>query len=167
MPVKSIDKDPANLTMVVTAEFDAPVESVWQMWENPRQLERWWGPPTYPATFVEHDLSPGGHMSYYMTGPDGDRPRGWWRVIEVDAPKLLVFDDGFADEDGTPNPEMPTTTTRVTLHERETGQTVMKIETTFPSLEAMEEMAAMGMEEGLRSAVDQIDNLLSGVRSSG
>ena len=60
MTVTNVHKDPDARTMTITAEFDAPVERVWQMWADPRQLERWWGPPTYPATFVDHDLSPGG-----------------------------------------------------------------------------------------------------------
>ena len=41
----------AELTLTITAEFNAPVTRVWELWENPRLLERWWGPPTYPATF--------------------------------------------------------------------------------------------------------------------
>ena len=75
MTVTSVHKDPEALTMTITAEFDAPVEQVWQMWADPRQLERWWGPPTYPATVVDHDLTPGGRVTYFMTGPEGDKPR--------------------------------------------------------------------------------------------
>ena len=60
MTVTAVDKDPTTRTMRITAEFDAPVERVWQLWSDPRLLERWWGPPTYPATFDEHDLTPGG-----------------------------------------------------------------------------------------------------------
>lgn len=160
MPVMSVQKDPETLTMNITAEFDAPIERVWQMWEDPRQLEQWWGPPTYPATVVDHDLTPGGSVTYYMTGPDGDQPRGWWRVLAVDAPHRLQFEDGFADDDGNPNPDMPATTTQVDLTERPDGVTRMTIETTFPSLEAMEQMIAMGVEEGITAALGQIDELL-------
>ena len=103
MTVTEHPKDRDALTMTVKSEFDAPVERVWQLWSNPRQLERWWGPPTYPATVVDHDLSAGGRVSYYMTGPDGDRSHGWWRVIAVDAPSSLEFEDGFADSEGNPN----------------------------------------------------------------
>jgi uncharacterized protein YndB with AHSA1/START domain len=161
MTIVSIDKDPARLTMTLVAEFVAPVARVWELWENPRLLERWWGPPTYPATFVDHDLTPGGHTSYFMTGPDGDRAGGWWRVLAVDAPKSLAFEDGFADQSGAPNPSLPSTTTNVTLDEQPAGHTRMTIETTFPSLDAMEQMVAMGMEEGLTLAVGQIDALLT------
>jgi uncharacterized protein YndB with AHSA1/START domain len=60
MSVTSVHKDPENMTMTIAAEFDAPIGRVWQLWANPRQLERWWGPPTYPATVVDHDLTPAG-----------------------------------------------------------------------------------------------------------
>ena len=80
MTVMNVIKDFHDLTMTMTAEFTAPVERVWRLWQDPRQLERWWGPPTYPATFEAHDLTPGGDVSYYMTSPEGDKFRGWWRI---------------------------------------------------------------------------------------
>ncbi|MBM3676688.1 MAG: SRPBCC domain-containing protein [Actinobacteria bacterium] len=160
MTVTSIVKDPQALTLTLTADFDAPVEAVWQVWADPRKLERWWGPPTYPATVVDHDLRPGGRVAYVMTGPEGDRHGGWWRLVEVDAPTRLVFEDGFADEAGAPNPEMPTVEITVTLVARPDGGTTMTTLSRFPSLEALEQLAAMGMEEGMRLAAGQIDALL-------
>lgn len=160
MTVTNVHRDSEALALTITAEFDAPIERVWQMWEDPRQLEQWWGPPTYPATFVDHDFTPGGTVSYYMTSPEGDRYRGWWRVTAIEAPRRLEFDDGFADDAGDPNLDMPTTQCRVDLVEQPAGGTRMAIASTFPSLEAMEQMAAMGMEEGMTAAVGQIDDLL-------
>jgi uncharacterized protein YndB with AHSA1/START domain len=160
MTVTAIAKDPEALTMTITSEFDAPIERVWALWEDPRQLERWWGPPTYPATVDDHDLSVGGRVKYHMTGPEGDQSHGWWRVVAVDAPRRLEFEDGFADDRGEPNPEMPTMTMRVTLDEQLGGGTRMVIETTFPSTDAMERLVAMGMDEGMSLALGQIDDLL-------
>jgi len=160
MTVTSVHKDPATLTMTVTAEFDAPVGRVWQMWADPRLLERWWGPPTYPATFTDHDLTPGGSATYYMTGPEGDQPRGWWKVTAVEAPRRLEFDDGFADEAGNPIADMPTMSVRVDLVER-AGGTGMTIVSTFNSAEDMEQILAMGAEEGFKQALGQIDDLLA------
>jgi uncharacterized protein YndB with AHSA1/START domain len=160
MTVKDVAKDHATLTMVVTAEFNAPVERVWQLWADPRQLERWWGPPTYPATVVDHDLVPGGTVSYFMTGPEGDKHGGWWRVLAVDAPHSLEVQDGFADDTGAPNPDMPVTTMRVVLSEKG-GVTQMVMTSTFPSLEAMEQLINMGVEEGLRAAMAQMDEILA------
>ncbi|MEO6058696.1 MAG: SRPBCC domain-containing protein [Candidatus Limnocylindria bacterium] len=162
MTVTHVHTDPEALTMTLTAQFEAAIGRVWKLWEDPRQLERWWGPPTYPATVVEHNMAPGGSVTYFMTGPEGDRYYGWWRVLTVEAPHGLEFEDGFADEAGNPNPKMPTTATRVILTEGTSGVTTMSIETTFPSLEAMQQLAKMGMEEGLTLAVGQIDAILAG-----
>ena len=60
MPITSVEKDPDALTMTVTAEFGVPLRRLWDAYADPRQLERFWGPPTYPATFVRHDFAEGG-----------------------------------------------------------------------------------------------------------
>jgi len=159
MPVIQVLKDPAALTLTVTAEFTVPVERAWQLWADPRQLERWWGPPSYPATVVEHDLTSGGRVRYYMTGPEGDRHHGWWRVRSVSPPHSLEVEDGFGDAEGNLDPDMPSMTIRFTLEEA-SGGTLMTSVTTFPSLEAMEQVVAMGMEDGIRAAIGQIDGIL-------
>jgi uncharacterized protein YndB with AHSA1/START domain len=161
MTVTAVTKDPKALTMTLTAEFPASPERVWQLWADPRQLERWWGPPTYPATFTAHDLRVGGRVQYHMTGPEGDQPHGYWLVDEVEPPHRLAFRDGFANADGTPNDEFPTTVGRVTIEPIGEGKTRMSIQSTFPSTEALEQMLAMGMEEGLTLAVGQIDAILA------
>ena len=161
MTVTAVQKDPERLSMTLTAEFDAPPERVWQLWADPRQLERWWGPPTYPATFTAHDLTPGSRVQYHMTGPSGDQPHGYWDVQEVEPPRSLVFLDGFANEDGTPNDDFPRNEGRVTIEPIEGGHTRMSILSVFPSAEAMEQVLAMGMEQGLTEAVGQIDAILA------
>ena len=161
MTVTAVRKDPEALTLTLTAEFDATPARVWELWADPRQLERWWGPPTYPATFTTHDLAPGSHVLYHMTGPDGDQPRGYWDVVEADPPRRLVFRDGFANDDGTPNDDLPRYDARVTIEPIDAGRTRMSIENRFPSTEAMEEGLAMGMEEGFTEAVGQIDAILA------
>ena len=161
MTVTDVHKDPTTHTMVISSEHDATVERLWQIWADPRQLERWWGPPTYPATFVDHDLTPGGSVTYVMTGPEGDQHGGWWRITAVDAPHRLEFDDGFADAEGNQNPDMPVTRIVVELRERDGGRSSMAITSTFPSLETMEQLIAMGMEEGMVLAMGQIDPILA------
>jgi uncharacterized protein YndB with AHSA1/START domain/pimeloyl-ACP methyl ester carboxylesterase len=167
MTVTDVRKDPRALTMTVDAEFDAPPERVWQLWADPRQLERWWGPPTYPATFTRHDLTPGSRVEYHMTGPEGDQPRGYWDIVEVDPPRSLVFRDGFANDDGSPNTDVAEGTARVTIVELGGGRTRMSIESSFASTEAMEQVLALGMEEGLKQAVGQIDAILAEDGGSG
>ena len=47
MTVISTTKDPENLMLTLVAEFDATPERVWSVWEDPRKLEQWWGPPAW------------------------------------------------------------------------------------------------------------------------
>jgi uncharacterized protein YndB with AHSA1/START domain len=161
MTVTAVRKDAHRLTLSVEAEFDASVERVWQLWADPRKLERWWGPPTYPATFTKHDLVPGGRVESHMTGPAGDQPRGYWEVLEVEPPRRIVFRAGFAHTDGSPNSDLPINTIRVGIEEVAQGRTRMSIEIAFPSTKAMEQVLAMGTEEGLSQSVGQIDAILA------
>lgn len=161
MTVTDVRKDPQALSMTLDAEFDASPERVWELWADPRQLERWWGPPTYPATFTKHDLAPGSRVEYHMTGPEGDQPKGYWDVVEVTPPRRLVVHDGFANEDGSPNTDMPTGIMNVTIESVGDDRTRMTIESIFPDTATMEQLLAMGQEEGLKQAVGQIDAILA------
>ena len=160
MSVTSVDPDPDNLTITVVADFEAPIDQVWELWSDPRKLERWWGPPGYPATFEKHDLTPGGEVTYFMTGPEGNRSHGMWRVTAVDPPTSLQFTDAFADTDGTPVADMPLSTVRVELTGRD-GGTRMEMRSAFESREDMERVVNMGTVEGLRQAVSQMDGVLA------
>ena len=160
MTVTNVEKNIEALTLTITADLGAPIDRAWQLWADPRQLERWWGPPTYPATVVDHDLSKGGLVTYFMTGPEGDTPKGWWRVLEVEPPSRLEFEDGFADEGGRPNPDMPTMNIRVDLLDRLDTGTRMTIVTTFSSVSDMEKILEMGMAEGMSAAMGQMDGIL-------
>jgi uncharacterized protein YndB with AHSA1/START domain len=143
MTVTAVHRDPGALTMTITAEFEASPERLWELWADPRQLERWWGPPTYPATFTVHDLVPGSHVEYHMTGPAGDKSHGFWDVVEVDPLYRLVFVNGFAHDDGTPNGDLPRNEGRLTIEAIGTARTRMSIESRFPSTEAMQQVLAM------------------------
>ena len=164
MPITSVHKDPEALTLTVVADFAAPVERLWDAYADPRRLEKFWGPPTYPATFTRHDMFPGGRSAYAMTGPDGDVSRGYWEFLDVKPPHSLEVRDGFCHDDGTPNTEMPSM--RMTFEFEATGAGSRVTTTTFfGSLAELEQLVNMGMEEGLREAMGQIDAVLADLRS--
>jgi uncharacterized protein YndB with AHSA1/START domain len=161
MTVTNVRKDTDALRLVVTAEYAQPPERVWELWANPRKLERWWGPPHWPATVTVHEFHPGGEVHYYMTSPEGVRYPGWWRFTSIDAPRALAFVDGFSEGDGAPSATMPETTTIVTLQPRDEGGTRMVVESVWDTLETMEKLVAMGMVEGMTLALGQADAILS------
>ena len=161
MPVTHVQHDLDDLTLVLTADFAAPRERVWEVYADPRQLERVWGPPTYPATFVDHELAPGGRMNYYMTSPEGARYYGYWVISEVDGPGSFTFDDGFAlDETFAPNTALPVSVNHYVFTETD-GGTHATYTSTFATAEALQQVLAMGVEEGTTTAINQIDDLLA------
>jgi uncharacterized protein YndB with AHSA1/START domain len=163
MSIVSIEKDFDEPSLTLVAEFDAPIAHVWRLWEDPRQLERWWGPPSHPATMVTHDLAAGGEVTYFMTGPDGTTSHGWWRVTAVSPPTALEFIDGWAHADGTPNAALPTMTVQVQLAERD-GTTRMELRFNFASAEHMRQLQRGGAFEIFPQSVGQMDALLTNPR---
>ena len=161
MPVTDVRQDPDALTLTITADFAAPPERVWQVYADPRQLEKVWGPPSYPATFVDHDLRPGGRATYFMTSPEGEKFAAYWQVTSVDEPRGFTFDDGFADLDFNPNPAMPVSRNVFTFTEHDGGTRAVYV-STFASAEAMQQVLDMGAVEGTTSAINQIDGVLAG-----
>jgi uncharacterized protein YndB with AHSA1/START domain len=159
----SIDRE--GLSLSIRAEFAAEMTVLWQLWADPRQLERWWGPPGYPSTVEQHDLSVGGQVSYYMTGPEGEQHYGWWRITSAHPPQGLEWEDGFADSSGFPLPELPTINIKLALldlpHRQSNPATEMVLVASFSSRADQDRLLGMGMAEGLRAAVNQIPEVLA------
>src|SRR4051794_2814608 len=160
MTVTTVDTDLDARTLTLVAEFDAPVERVWQLWSDPRKLERWWGPPSYPATFERHELEPGGTVGYFMTSPEGERFHGVWRVVAVDPPRSLDVEDSFADPDGNVNSELPTGQMRMRLTE-DGGRTRMELVSIHATIEDLQQVLDMGQAEGMKQAMGQMDAILA------
>jgi uncharacterized protein YndB with AHSA1/START domain len=160
MTVTTVDTDLDARTLTLVAEFDAPVERVWALWSDPRKLERWWGPPGYPATFERHELEPGGTVTYFMTSPEGERFHGVWRVVAVDPPHSLDVEDSFADADGNVNPDMPTGQMHMRLTE-DGGRTRMELVSSHARVEDLQQVLDMGQAEGMKQAMGQMDAILA------
>jgi uncharacterized protein YndB with AHSA1/START domain len=151
MTVVDVRKDAARRTLTITSAFPEPVARVWQLWADPRLLERWWGPPTHPATVTVHDLRAGGRVAFHVTGPDGDRHHASWDVRAVDPPSHLAFD--------LVDPDAPPMALRVDLV-ADGGGTRMTVETTFRTDDDLALVTAMGFAEGMSAAIGQIDAVL-------
>jgi len=160
VPVVDVEQDIDTLTLTITADFAAPVARIWQVYADPRQLEKVWGPPTYPATVIDHDLRPGGRTTYFMTSPDGERYAGYWQITAVDEPRSFSFVDGFADLDFNPDPGLPASKNVYTFAEHDGGTRATYV-STFESAQDLQKVLDMGVVEGTTSAVNQIDGLIA------
>jgi uncharacterized protein YndB with AHSA1/START domain len=164
MPITSVTSNPDTLTLTVVGDYPVPLERLWDAWADPRQLERFWGPPTWPATFTRHDMAVGGRSEYSMTGPDGSTAHGWWRFTAIEQGRRMEVEDGFAHEDGRPNEAMPVMRMVFTFEQTASGSRCTSI-TYFPGLQAMEQLVEMGMVEGMQSALGQMDDVLADLAS--
>ncbi|MBG6084539.1 SRPBCC family protein [Zhihengliuella flava] len=164
MPLTGFTTNAEELTLTITAEFPVPVKRLWDAYMDPRQLEKFWGPPTYPATFTRHDAFPGGLSTYVMTGPEGDTHGGYWEWLTLDAPHSFSYLDGFLTPDGQRNTDLPTTRNTFTFEATASGSRLREV-SHFNSAEELEQLVAMGMEEGTREAMGQIDDVVADLKS--
>ncbi|WEV77302.1 SRPBCC domain-containing protein [Janibacter cremeus] len=160
MPLTDVTTDIDNRTLTMTCDFPVTPERLWQVWADPRQLEKWWGPESHPARVTEHDLTPGGLVKYHMTGPDGEIYPGGWEVIAVDPPHRLEARDFFADADGNPVDTAPQSRMLIEITATEGGSRMVNT-STWESAEDMQNVLDMGVVEGSSSAIGQLDALLA------
>jgi len=160
MPITSVEKDLDQLTITIVADFAAPLTRLWDAYADPRQIERFWGPPTYPATFLRHDAAAGGRSVYKMTGPEGDEHYGCWEWTDVNAPASFDIIDWFADETGAPNTDLPPTRATFAFEATDTGS---RLTTTsrFDTLDQLQQLLDLQMLEGTTEAMSQIDTVLA------
>lgn len=161
MPVTDVSHDLDARTLTIVADFAVPPKRIWEVYADPRQLERVWGPPTHPATFVDHELAPGGRMNYFMTSPEGEKYYGYWEVETVEEPTSFTFEDGFAlDGEFTKNPDLPVGRNVFSFAEHD-GGTRATFMSTYATAQALQKVLDMGIVEGASGAINQIDDLVA------
>jgi len=161
VPVIETTQDPATASFTVVTELVAPPERAWRLWADPRQVERWWGPPGYPAAFHVLDLVVGGRAHYTMPNDQGGLSHAFWRVLAVDEPRSLEIENGFANEQGEPDDSFVRSNVfHVDFEPIATG-TRMTIVSRFDDAEHLAQMLGYGMETGLSMALGQIDAILA------
>lgn len=146
MPVTNVSSDPTTLALTIVADYPVSVDRRWEAYADPRQLKRFWGPVEWPATYTRHDMAVGGESHYYMTGPDGPRAGGWFRFLAIEPRRRIELEDGFANDNGRMNSDMPTMRMVFTFEATKTGSRFTSV-TQFPHAAAMEQVLQMGMME--------------------
>lgn len=154
MPLTALTKDPATLSLKVVGDYAVSQQRLWDAFADPRQLERFWGPPAYPATFTSHDFRVGGRAEYFLALPDGGKWHGAWKFTAIEPIYSFAASDG---DDNAEDDAMPAGMTFA--FETSSSGSRLTIVTMFSSLEAMEQTIP-GMEQGLRAAMPQLDALL-------
>lgn len=154
-----------NKSIHINREFDANVEMVWRAWTSPELLEQWWGPKPWKAETKSMDFREGGHWLYAMVGPEGEKHWSMVNYISINKERSFSAKDGFSDEHGKMNPDMPQN--RWENHfSSKNEMTLVTIKLTFDTLEDLEKIIEMGFKEGFTMCLDQLDELLLNLKNA-
>ncbi len=146
--------------IIVERSFNAPLDTVWSAWTEPSILCKWWAPKPYLCVIADLDFREGGRWSYYMQGPEGDRHYCFFDYERVKPKTSFSGRDGFCDEQGVVNTEMPRMKWESRFSERD-GGTLVRTRIDFDSTEDLEKIVTMGFKEGFTTGLNQLDELLA------
>lgn len=86
--------------LIISREFNAPIEQVWNAWADPEKFMKWWGPQYFTSPICKIDFRTGGKYLWSMQTPDGFKMYSTGTYIEVTPMTKLVIEDNFSDENG-------------------------------------------------------------------
>jgi uncharacterized protein YndB with AHSA1/START domain len=138
--------------------FDAPRELVFRAWTEADALSRWWGPQGWTTTHCTVDLRPGGAWHYCFRSEEGQESWGKATYREIVAPERLVYADVFSDAEGN---ELSPPMIMTLLFEDAGGKTLMTGRTQFTSAEHRDQILSFGVEQGMNSTLDCLDDYLA------
>lgn len=145
---------PSERELVVTRTVNGPVRLVFEAWTKAELFRRWWVPKSYGLTLLAcaMDVRVGGQYRLVFRH-EGSTMEFFGTYLEVIPDARLVWTNEEGDEGKT--------ITTVTFEER-AGKTLVVVHDLYPSNEALDS----GSTGALPEALDQLDELLAGLRSS-
>lgn len=162
----SIDKlkvETKGKELIMSRNFDAPRELVFEAYSSCEHLKHWWGPKEWPMKECSIDFREGGKWHFCLRGPnEGDESWGLAIYQEIEEPEKIVYKDHFSDEDGNINKEMPEMLITVEFIDQN-GKTRLLSTTLFDSSETLEKTVEMGAVEGMNSSLDRLEGHLKKV----
>ena len=151
--------DKSNNTIVVNREFAGKRQLVWDCYTKSELLDRWFAPKPLTTKTKSMDFCEGGHWHYAMVDPSGQEYWGFLEYLTIDPIDRYTALDGFSDETGIVNPEMPRSNWEVTFTEAGV-HTLVRTVVAYGSAEDLDKVIAMGMKDGLASTLERLDELL-------
>ena len=148
---------PSDTEILVTREFDAPRNLVYEAWTTPKLVERWWHANRGRVTLVEIDLRVGGKWRYVMLADDGTEVGFHGRYLEIVPGERLVTSEVYEGLPAGVTEEMGATTNTLTLTDTGNGRTLTTLLIQATSKQSRDAIIASGMELGLQDALDLLE----------
>lgn len=152
-----VDKEKNTIT--IKKEFAAKRQLVWDCYTKSELLDRWFAPKPFTTKTKFMDFREGGHWLYAMVEPTGQEYWGrmdYQTIHPIDNYTVL---DGFCDDTGALNPELPMSQWNVTFSDM-AAHTLVETVVSYTSSEALQQVIQMGMKEGLTLTLERLDELL-------
>ena len=148
-------------TVLITKEFEAERDLVWDAYTKPELLDRWWAPKPLTSRTKAMDFEVGGRRFYAMVMPDGAERWSVQRYKSITPKTNFAFYNTFADENE--NVELPGSDWNLNFSEQE-GKTKVHISIYNESLERLEKMIEFGFREGTAGQLQNLEDLLSNLK---
>lgn len=154
------NKDFDEKTVYVSKIYDADVKTVWNHFTKGELLDLWWAPKPWKCETKSQEFKEGGIWLYSMVGPEGERHYSQVKYGEITENRSFDGLDSFCDENGNLNPDFPEAKWLIGFTGVEEG-TKVTVNIHFPSEEDMKKQVEMGFEEGFKTGLNQLEEILS------
>ncbi len=151
---------PTDEQILITREFDAPKELVYEAWTNPELVKRWWSGQRGEVTLVEIDLRVGGKWRYVMVASGGFEVGFHGEYREIVPNERIVSTEAF---EGIPDPDEHASLNTLTLTETD-GRTTLSVLVEHPTQEGRDAHINSGMEGGMQEAMDLLEQVAISLR---
>lgn len=154
--------------IVITREFTAPRQLVWEVWTKPEHIVKWFGPKGFSTRIDEHDFRVGGRTRYVMIDSDGTEYPGTGVFQEIVPIEKIVttdeFGDGIEKVEALKNVDLPEGMVSTFLFDDLGERTKLTIITSHPTVEDKKKHEAMGVVDGWNSSLDKLEEAIAELR---
>lgn len=142
--------------IIIRRSFAAPVELVFRAWTDPQLIPRWWAPKSQGLAMVEciADLAVGGSFRYVLQDGAGQKYAFSGCYQEIVPCKSLRYTQRFEQPSDLRSVEITVT------FEQTQGCTRVESLEVYPDKESLQTAISYGMEDGMRSSMDQLAELV-------
>jgi uncharacterized protein YndB with AHSA1/START domain len=152
---------PTDEQILITREFDAPRELVYEAWTTPELVRRWWSGERGEMTVAEIDLRVGGRWRYAMVASEGFEVAFHGEYREIVPNERLVSTEAY---EGIPDADEHAALNTLTLTEVD-GRTILEVLVEHPTKQGRDMHIESGMEGGLQEALDRLEQVAVSLRA--
>ena len=153
---------------VITREFPAPRQLVWDVWTTPEHIEKWFGPKGFNTRVEELDFQVGGRSNYIMVGPDGTEYPAVGVFKEIVPIEKIVSTDEWGEKieelEAFKNVDLPQDMILTALFDDLGQKTKLTLITSHKSVEDKDKHEKIGVIAGWNSSFDKMDEYLAEIQ---